>query len=134
MKEPKWIYSWKWTEADERRLSSAADDFDSLANELSTLAESCCSQGIRSLSSDLITDAGAHYEDELNRWKQEIVSGVASNLRASASAIRHTVIERKTLWDCFQSELKKFHEWVKEQEELRKFNDRMKEQAENLAM
>lgn len=117
MLKPKWLYSWTWTEADEIRLSGAANDLDSLANELSSLAESCCIQGKDGLSSDLITDAGTHYEDELCRWKQRIDSEVVSNLRASASAIRNTVAERQTIWDQFQSEMKKFDAWVKEQAE-----------------
>ena len=117
MLKPKWLYSWTWTEADEIRLTGAANDLDSLANELSSLAQSCCIQGKNSLSFELITDAGSHYEDELDRWKQKIESEVVSNLRASASAIRNTVAERKTLWDQFQRELSKFNAWVKEQAE-----------------
>lgn len=117
MQKPKWLYSWTWTEADELRLTSAANNLDSLANELSTLAQSCCIQGKNGLSSDLITDAGSHYEDELDRWKQKIESEVISNLRASASAIRNTVAERQTIWDQFQSEMRKFNAWVKEQAE-----------------
>ena len=117
MKKPKWLYSWSWTEADEMRLSGAANDLDKLANELSSLAESCCTQGKNSLSSELITDAGSHYEDELYRWKQKIESEVVSNLRASASAIRSTVAERRTIWDKFQSEMRKFDAWVKEHAE-----------------
>ena len=117
MRKPKWLYSWTWTEADEIRLTSAANNLDTLANELSTLAQSCCIQGKNGLSSDLITDAGSHYEDELDRWKQKIESEVVSNLRASASAIRGTVAERRTLWDQFQSEMRKFNAWVKEQAE-----------------
>ena len=117
MAEPKWPYSWNWTEFDEMRLSGAANDLDSLANELSSLAQSCCIQGKNGLSSDLITDAGSHYEDELDRWKQKIESEVVSNLRASASAIRSTAAERQTIWDQFQSEMRKFNAWVKEQAE-----------------
>lgn len=115
MVKPKWLYSWSWTEADEIRLSNAASDLDTLANELSSLATSCCTQGKNGLSSDLITDAGAHYEDEIIRWQLGIDSDVVTNLRASASAIRNTIEERKTIWDQFQSEMKKFDEWVKEQ-------------------
>lgn len=117
MLKPKWLYSWTWSEADEIRLTGAADSLDSLANELSTLAQSCCSQGKNGLSSELITDAGSHYEDELDLWKQKIESEVVSNLRASASAIRNTVAERQTIWDQFQSEMRKFDAWVKEQAE-----------------
>ena len=117
MLKPQWLYSWTWTEADEIRLTGAANDLDSLANELSSLAQSCCIQGKNSLSSDLITDAGSHYEDELDRWKQKMESEVVSNLRASAAAIRSTAAERQTIWDRFQSELRKFNEWVKEQAE-----------------
>ncbi len=117
MKKPKWLYSWSWSEADEIRLSNAARDLDALANEISSLAESCCSKGKKGLSSELITDAGAHYEDELTRWKQGIDSDVVSNLRASAAAIRNTVAERRTLWDQFQYEMSKFNKWAKEQKE-----------------
>lgn len=117
MLKPQWLYSWTWTEADEIRLTGAANDLDSLANELSSLAQSCCIQGKNGLSSDLITDAGSHYEDELDRWKQKIESEVVSNLRASASAIRSTAAERQTIWDQFQSEMRKFNAWVKEQAE-----------------
>ena len=108
MDEPRWLYSWHWTEFDEIRLSGAANDLDSLANELSSLAQSCCVQGKNGLSSALITDAGNHYEDELDLWKQKIESEVVTNLRASASAIRSTIAERRTLWDQFQSEVRKF--------------------------
>ena len=118
MKEPEWLYSWEWTEADEIRLNSAANDLDSLANEISTLAQSCRNQGKNGLSLNLITDAGSHYEDELDRWKQEIESGVVSNLRASASAIRSTVAERKTIWDQFQIEVNKINARAKEQTEM----------------
>lgn len=117
MLKPKWLYSWTWTEADEIRLTGAANDLDSLANELSSLAQSCCIQGKNGLSSDLITDAGSHYEDKLDRWKQKIESEVVANLRASASAIRSTAAERQTIWDQFQSEMRKFNAWVKEQAE-----------------
>ena len=117
MKEPKWLYSWSWTEADEIRLSGAAKDLDKLANELSSLAKSCCNQGKNSLSSELITDAGTHYEEELKCWKQKIDSEVVPNLRVSASAIRNTVAERRTLWDQFQREVRKFNKWVEEQAE-----------------
>ena len=117
MDEPKWLYSWNWTEFDEIRLSGAANDLDKLSNELSTLAESCCTQGKNSLSSELITDAGSHYEDELDRWKQKIESEVVSNLRASASAIRNTVAERRTLWDQFQYEVRRFLAWKEEHPE-----------------
>jgi len=117
MQKPKWLYSWTWTEADELRLTGAANDLDSLANELSSLAQSCCIQGKKGLSSDLITDAGNHYEDELDRWKQKIESEVVANLRASASAIRSTVAERQTIWDQFQRKLKDYSAWVKEQTE-----------------
>lgn len=117
MRKPEWLYSWTWSEADEIRLSSAANDLDALSNELSSLAETCCNQGKTSLSSDLISDAGAHYEEELIRWKQKMESEVVSNLRASAAAIRGTVAERQTLWDQFQSEIRKFDAWVKEQAE-----------------
>ena len=117
MKKPEWLYSWNWTEFDEMRLSGAANDLDSLANELSSLALSCCLEGKNGLSSDFITDAGGHYEDELDLWKQKIDSEVVSNLRASASAIRSTVDERRTIWDQFQIEMSKFNAWVKEQAE-----------------
>ena len=117
MQKPKWLYSWTWTEADEIRLTGAANDLDSLAKELNSLAQSCCIQGKNGLSSNLITDAGSHYEDELVRWKQKIESEVVTNLRASASAIRNTVAERRTLWDQFQIEVRKFNAWVKEQAE-----------------
>ena len=117
MQKPKWLYSWTWTEADEIRLSGAANDLDSLANELSSLAGTCCTQGKNGLSADLITDAGAHYEEELNRWKQKIESEVVSNLRASASAIRSTVAERQTIWDQFQRKVREFNAWAKEQAE-----------------
>lgn len=117
MQKPKWLYSWTWTEADEIRLTGAANDLDSLAKELSSLAQSCCIQGKNGLSSNLITDAGSHYEDELVRWKQKIESEVVSNLRASASAIRNTVVERQTLWDQFQIKVRDFNTWVKEQAE-----------------
>lgn len=117
MLKPKWLYSWTWSEADEIRLTGAADSLDSLANELSTLAQSCCTQGKNGLSSDLITDAGSHYEDELDLWKQKIESEVVSNLRVSASAIRSTVEERRTIWDQFQIEMGKFNAWMKEQAE-----------------
>lgn len=117
MLKPKWLYSWTWSEADEIRLTGAADNLDSLANELSSIAQSCCTQGKSGLSSDLITDAGSHYEDELDLWKQKIESEVVSNLRASASAIRSTVEERRTIWDQFQIEMSKFNAWVKEQAE-----------------
>lgn len=117
MLKPKWLYSWTWTEIDEIRLTGAADDLDSLANELSSIAQSYCTQGKDVLSSELSTDAGSHYEDELNLWKQKIESEVVSNLRASASSIRSTVAERQTLWDQFQSEMRKFNAWVKEQAE-----------------
>ena len=93
MLKPQWLYSWTWTEADEIRLTGAANDLDSLANELSSLAQSCCIQGKKGLSSDLITDAGIHYENELDSWKQKIESEVVSNLRASASAIRRVCSE-----------------------------------------
>ena len=108
LEEPKWPYSWSWTEVDEIRLSSAAKTLDSLANELSSIAKSCCTQGKNNLSFDLITDAGTHFEDELDRWKQGIESDVVTNLRASAAAIRNTIAERQTLWDQFQKELKEF--------------------------
>lgn len=117
MNKPKWLYSWTWSEADEIRLSGAANDLDALANELSSLAATCRTQGKNGLSSDLITDAGTHYEDELDRWKQKIDSEVVSNLRAAASAIRNTVAERQTIWDQFQREMRKFNAWVKEQAE-----------------
>lgn len=117
MQEPKWLYSWTWTEADEIRLTGAANDLDALANELSSYAQSCCIQGKKDLSNNLITDAGSRYEDALDRWKQKIESEVVSNLRASASAIRSTVAERKTLWDQFQIKVRKFDAWVKEQAE-----------------
>ena len=117
MKEPKWLYSWNWTEVDELRLSSAASDLDALANELSSLAETCCSQGKISISSELITDAGAHYEDELNAWKRKIDSEVVFKLRVSAAAIRNTIAERQTLWDQFQDEVRKFNAWLKEHKE-----------------
>ena len=126
MEEPKWPYSWNWTELDELRLSGAANDLDSLANELSSLAQACCIQGKNGLSSDLITDAGSHYEDELDRWKQKIESEVVANLRTSASAIRSTVAERQTLWDQFQREIRKLDAWTKEQAE------NLAEQAKNL--
>lgn len=117
MRKPEWLYSWTWSEADEIRLSAAANDLDALSNELSSLAESCCSQGKTSLSSDFISDAGTHYEEALIRWKQDMESEVVSNLRASAAAIRGTVAERQTLWDQFQSEMRKFNAWLKEQAE-----------------
>lgn len=117
MLKPKWLYSWTWSEADEIRLTGAANDLDSLANELSSLAQSCCIQGKNCLSSDLITGAGSHYEDELDLWKQKIESEVVSSLRTSASAIRNTVAERRTIWDQFQIEMGKFNAWVKEQAE-----------------
>lgn len=117
MLKPTWLYSWTWTEADEIRLTGAANDLDALANELSSLAGSCCIQGKNDLSSDLITDAGSHFENELNRWKQKIESEVVSNLRASASAIRNTAAERQTIWDQFQNDMRKFDAWVKEQAE-----------------
>lgn len=117
MEGPKWLYSWSWSEIDEIRLNGAANDLDSLASELSTLAQSCCNQGKNSLSSELITDAGTHYEDELNRWKQKIETEVVANLRASASAIRNTIAERKTLWDQFQIEVEKFNARANEQVE-----------------
>ena len=117
MQKPKWLYSWTWTEADEIRLSGAADDLDSLANELSLLAGSCHTQGKNSISSELITDAGTHYEDEIKLWKDKIDLDVVSNLRASASAIRNTVSERRTIWDQFQLELQRFYAWLKEQPE-----------------
>lgn len=110
MDEPKWLYSWSWTEADEIRLNGAADDLDALANELSSLAASCCTQGKKGLSSDLNTDAGAYFEDELERWRQSVTTDVVNNLRASASAIRNTVATRQTLWDQFQKKLKNFKE------------------------
>ena len=111
MVKPKWLYSWHWTEADEWRLSNAANDLDKLAEELRSLAEACCIQGNNILSSELITDAGSHYEDELEHWKGKIISQVVPNLKASATAIRNTVRERRTLWDQFQRELRKFAEW-----------------------
>ena len=117
MNEPQWPYSWNWTEFDEIRLSSAAKNLDELANELSSLAASCCTQGKNGLSSDLITDAGTHYEDELTRWKQKMDSEVVSNLRVSAAAIRNTIAERQTLWDKFQTEVKKFLKWKEENPE-----------------
>ena len=117
MKEPKWPYSWDWTEADEIRLSSAAKKMESLANELSSLATSYCTQGKNFLSSDLISDAGTHYEDELTCWKQKMDSEVVSNLRVSAAAIRNTIAERQTLWDMFQTEVKNFLKWQDEHPE-----------------
>ena len=117
MLKPKWLYSWTWTEADEIRLIGAADDLDTLANELSSLAQSCCVQGKNGLSSNFITDAGSHYEDELAQWAQKIQSEVVPNLRASASAIRSTAAERQTIWDQFQRETRKFEAWLKEQAE-----------------
>ena len=117
MRKPKWLYSWTWTEADEIRLTGAANTLDSLANELSSIAQSCCAQGKNGLSSGLVTDAGTHFENELDCWKQKIESEVVSNLRASAAAIRSTAAERQTLWDQFQSEMRKFNAWVKEQAE-----------------
>lgn len=117
MDEPKWLYSWSWSEMDEIRLNGAANDLDSLATELSALAQSCCNQGKYSLSSELITDAGTHYEDELNRWKQKIETEVVANLRASASAIRNTIAERKTIWDQFQIEVEKLKAKANEQVE-----------------
>lgn len=117
MLKPKWLYSWTWTEADEIRLTGAANDLDKLANEISSLAQSCCTKGKNSLSSELITDAGSHYEDVLDLWKQKIESEVVSNLRASASAIRNTVAERRTLWDQFQYELRRFLAWEEEHPE-----------------
>lgn len=114
MKKPEWLYSWKWTEADEIRLSRAADDLDYLASELSSLAQLSCSQGKRGLSSDFITDAGSHYEGELDLWKQKMESQVVSNLQAAAAAIRSTVAERQTLWDRFQQELRAFFAWENE--------------------
>lgn len=115
MLKPKWLYSWTWTEADEIRLSNAANELDSLANEISSLAELCYNQGKNSLSVDLISDAGIHYEDELSIWKQKINSEVVYNLRLSASAIRNTIAERQTIWDQFQSEMGKFNKWLNEQ-------------------
>lgn len=117
MKEPRWLYDWNWTEFDEIRLNGAANDLDSLANELSSLAQSCCIQGKNGLSSDLITNAGTHYEDELDLWKQKVESEVVFKLRVSASAIRNTVQERRTLWDQFQSEARKFLAWKEEHPE-----------------
>jgi len=117
MDAPKWLYGWNWTEFDEMRLTGAANDLDALANELTSLAESCFTQGKNVLSSNLITDAGSHYEDELDLWKQSIISEVVPNLRTSASAIRNTVAERQTLWDHYQSEVKRFNAWLKEQAE-----------------
>ena len=117
MREPRWRHSWSWTEFDEIRLNGAAKTLDSLANELSSLAQTCCTQGKNGLSSDLITDAGSHFEDELTCWKQYIESEVVANLRVSASAIRNTVAERKTLWDQFQLEVKKYMKWSEEHPE-----------------
>lgn len=117
MLKPKWLYSWTWTEVDEIRLTGVANDLDALANELSTLARSCCSQGKKGLSSDFITDAGSRYEDELDRWKLRMESEVVANLRASASLIRSTVAERQTIWDQFQREMRKYEAWLKEQVE-----------------
>lgn len=117
MEKPKWLYSWTWTELDEIRLTSAANDLDELANELSSLANSCWIQGKEGLSSDLITDAGAHYAGVLDCWMLGVESDVVSTLRVSASAIRNTVAERQTIWDQFQSELRKFNAWLEEQTE-----------------
>ena len=117
MQKPKWLYSWTWTEADEIRLNGAAGDLEELANELSTLAQTCYTQGENGLSSDLITDAGSHYEGELNAWKQKIENEVVSNLRVAATAIRSTVLERQTSWDKFQSEVIKFNKGVAKQAE-----------------
>ena len=114
MKKPVWPFSGYWSEADEIRLSNAAKDLDALANELSTLASTCCNQGKNSLSSSLITDAGTHYEDELNIWKQNLESNVVANLRASAAAIRATVATRQTMWDKFVDEVNSFNAWAKE--------------------
>lgn len=117
MKKPEWPYGWNWTEVDEIRLNGAANDLDELANELSSLAASCCTQGKNGLSYEFITDAGAHYEEELNRWKQKIDSEVVIKLRVSAAEIRNTVAERQTLWDRFQSEVRKFLAWQEEHPE-----------------
>jgi uncharacterized protein YukE len=120
MKKPEWLYSWTWTEADELRLSGAAKDLDRLAKEIASLAASCRSRGTGSLSSELITDAGTHYEDTLDQWKQQIDSDVVANLRASAAAIRSTVTERKTLWDQFQYQLRKYLEAEEAEKEREK--------------
>ena len=114
MKKPEWLYSWTWTEADEFRLSGAASGLDTLANELSALAKNCYSQGKNALASNLVTDAGTHYEDELKIWKQRIESDIVPNLKASAAAIRATVEERRTIWDQFRIKVKDFNEWAKE--------------------
>lgn len=113
MDKPEWIYSWNWTEGDELRLSSAANKLDKLANELSALAETCTAQGKNSLALNLVSDAGTHFEDELDAWKQKMNNDVIANLRTSASAIRNTIAERSTLWDAFQNALKKFAEQEK---------------------
>lgn len=110
IKEPEWLYSWNWTELVEYRLSGAANDLDKLANELSALAATCWERGKNSLSIDMVTDAGVHYEDELNCWKQNIDSEVVANLKISASAIRNTIAERQTIWDQFQDEVRKYME------------------------
>ena len=117
MKKPEWLYSWTWTEADELRLSGAASDLEKVANEISSIAATCANEGKSSLSYELITDAGTHYEDELALWKQKIDSDVVSNLTAAASAIRSTVAERQTIWDQFQREMKTFNEWLEEQKD-----------------
>ena len=122
MKKPNWPYSWHWTEVDELRLSGAARDLDNLASEISSIASTCCNEGKSSLSSELITDAGTHFEDELKLWKQKIDSDVVANLNAAAAAIRNTIEERKTLWDCYWEECRSFNEWAKENgEELIEF-------------
>lgn len=115
MNKPVWKYSWTWSVLDEKRLNSAANELDRLANDISALAAEYLQSGKSSLQSDMSTDAGNQYETELEKWKSDLDLNVVQKLRSSASLIRATVLERDTLWDTFQKELKKFRDWEKEQ-------------------